>query len=312
MDNYIRKVLDKRFQEIKAANGVDAAEKKAKSKPSKSVTTLALEAYMADTPEVDSLRSQTLDEKFVHYATSQIRLFLFAGTDTTATMMVYAYHMLAKHPEWRRKLRDEHDQVFGKDPNAAADVLKENPSLLNNCKLTVAFIKEVLRLYAPAGTVRSGVPGFTITDHQGNEQPMDYVGTNILHQALHVNPRVWPRPKEFFPERFLVGPEDELYPDPAAFRPFEQGARNCIGQTLVWNELRVAVVLTCRDLKLRDAYDDFDAKRESELGVVEKTRRALFGTPVRTVHGERAYQTDSGGLHPANGYPCYVNWAKAD
>jgi cytochrome P450 len=312
MDNYIRKVLDRRFREIKAAHGVDATGTKAKAKPSKSVTTLALEAYMANTPEADSLPNQKLDEKFVYYATSQIRLFLFAGTDTTASMMVYAYHMLAKHPEWRRKLGDEHDQVFGKDPNAAARVLKENPILLNNCKVTVAFIKEVLRLYAPAGTVRSGLPGVTITDHQGNEQPMDDVSANILHQALHVNPRVWPRPREFLPERFLVGPEDELYPDPAAFRPFEQGPRNCIGQTLVWNELRVAVVLTCRDLELRDAYDDFDAKRESELGVAEKTKRALFGTPVKTVHGERAYQTDSGGLHPANGYPCYVEWAKGD
>lgn len=311
MDKYIGEILDRRFKEIKEAHGVDAAETKGTSRPSKSVTTLALEAYLADTPEADSLHNRKLDDRFVHYATSQIRLFLFAGTDTTASMMVYAYHMLSKHPEWRKKLSAEHDDVFGKDPNMAASVLKENPSLLNNCKLTVAFIKEVLRIYAPAGTVRRGVPGTTITDHQGNEQPMGYVSANVLHQALHVNPRLWPRPKEFLPERFLVGPDHELYPDPAAFRPFEQGARNCIGQTLVWNELRVALVLTCRDLELRDAYDEFDAKREKELGFVEKTKRALFGAPVRTVHGERAYQTDSGGLHPANGYPCYVQWAKA-
>lgn len=308
MDKHIAKILDRRFEEIKETRGFDAAGITGTSRPSKSVTTLALEAYLADTPESDSLHNRTLDEKFVHYATSQIRLFLFAGTDTTASMMVYAYHMLAKHPEWRSKLSVEHDDVFGKDPSMAASILKENPSLLNNCKLTVAFIKEVLRIYAPAGTVRSGVPRTTITDHQGNQQPMDYVGANILHQALHVNPRVWPRPKEFLPERFLVGPEDELYPNPAAFRPFEQGARNCIGQTLVWNELRVALVLTCRDLELQDAYDEFDARREKELSFVEKAKRVLFGEPVRTVHGERAYQTDSGGLHPANGYPCYVQW----
>lgn len=310
VNNYVREVLARRFREIKAAHAAEASGKQARSKATKSVTTLALEAYMAENLKVDTLRNEKLDEKFAHYAASQIRLFLFAGTDTTSSMMVYIYHMLAKHPEWLRKLRDEHDEVFGKDPDAAASVLKDNPSLLNNCKLTVAVIKEVLRIYAPAGTVRSGSPGVTVTDLQGNEQPMDYVGANILHQALHVNPRVWPRAKEFLPERFLVGPEDELHPDPAAFRPFEQGPRNCIGQTLVWNELRVAVILTCRDLEIRDAYDDFDAKMESELGVVEKTKRALFGQSVKTIHGERAYQTDSGGLHPANGYPCYITWAK--
>lgn len=312
MNSYIRQELERRFQEIKAAHAADANGKRGKNKAIKSVTTLALEAYMAENPKTDALRNEKLDDRFALYAASQIRLFLFAGTDTTASILVYIYHMLAKHPEWLRRLRDEHDEVFGTDPDAAASILKESPSLLNNCKLTVAFIKETLRLYAPAGTVRAGAPGFTVTDHQGNEQPMDYAGANILHQALHLNPRVWPRPKEFLPERFLAGPEDELHPDPAAWRPFEQGARNCVGQTLVWNELRVAVILTCRDLEVRDAYDDFDAKREGELGVVEKMKRALSGQPVRTVHGERAYQTDSGGLHPANGYPCYVEWAMKD
>lgn len=81
--------------------------------------------------------------------------------------------------------------------------------------------------------MRSGLPGVIITDHQGKEQPMEYAGANVLHQALHLNPRVWPRAKEFLPERFLVGPEDELHPDPAAYRPFEHGPRNYIGQTLV-------------------------------------------------------------------------------
>ncbi|ROW11887.1 hypothetical protein VPNG_04989 [Cytospora leucostoma] len=312
INRYIRQELERRFQEIKAAHAVDPDGTQGKPKAIKSVTTLALEAYMAETQDLDILRNERLDERFAHYATCQIRLFLFAGTDATASIMVYVYHMLAKHPAWLRKLRDEHDQVFGQDPDAAAGVLKESPGFLNNCKLTVAFIKEVLRIYGPAGTMRSGLPGITVTDHQGNEQPMEYAGANILHQALHVNPRVWPRANEFLPERFLVGPEDDLHPDPAAYRPFEQGPRNCIGQTLVWNELRVAVILTCRDLEIRDAYDDYDAQRESELSVVEKIKRTLLGNPVKTVHGQRAYQTDSGGLHPANGYPCYVKWARGD
>jgi len=157
--------------------------------------------------------------------------------------------------------------------------------------------------------MRSGLPGITVTDLQGNEQPMEYAGANVLHQALHLNPRVWPRVNEFLPERFLVGPDHELYPDSAAFRPFEQGPRNCIGQTLVWNELRIAVILTCRDLEIRDAYADFDAKRDREMGAFERVKRQLVGEPIKTLHGERAYQTDSGGLHPVDGYPCYVKWA---
>lgn len=310
VNDYIRQELERRFQETKVAHSVDINGEEQGPKSIKSVTTLALEAYTAETPETDILHKEKLDETFTKYAASQIRLFIFAGTDTTASTIVYIYHMLAKHPEWLKKLRDEHDSVFGQDSSVAASVLKETPNLLNNCKFTVAFIKEVLRMYGPAGTMRSGLPGVTVTDHQGNEQPMEYAGANVLHQALHFNSRVWPRAHEFLPERFLVGPEHELHPDPNAFRPFEQGPRNCIGQTLVWNELRVAVILTCRDLDVRDAYEDFDARRESEQGIIGRMKTALFGQSIKTVHGERAYQTDSGGLHPANGYPCYVDWAK--
>lgn len=155
MNKYIRYELDRRFQETKAVHAADTDKTRRKPKSIKSVITLALEAYVARSPDAGMLHSPKLDETFAHYATCQIRLFLFAGTDTTASMMVYVYHMLAKHPEWLRKLRHEHDEVFGKDPNAAADVMRTSPSLLNSCKLTVAFIKEVLRIYGPAGTLRA-------------------------------------------------------------------------------------------------------------------------------------------------------------
>ncbi|KAI0478166.1 putative cytochrome P450 [Xylaria cf. heliscus] len=305
--NYIRKELQKRFYAINAERNLDTLHRKPTG--IKSVTTLALEAYLEEEQTKEGApKKDVLDERFVTYATSQIRLFLFAGTDTSSSMLVYIYHMLAKHPDWLGKIRNEHDEIFGRDPANAAGLLKDTPGRLNNCKLTLAFIKETLRLYAPAGTTRAGIPGMTVTDLQGNEQPMQHAGANVLHQALHVNPRVWPRPKEFLPERFLVAPGHELYPDPTAFRPFEQGPRNCIGQTLVWNELRVVVILTCRDLEIRDAYDDFDAIKQNQMGTWSRWKTSLFGEPIKTVHGDRAYQTDSGGLHPVDGYPCYVKW----
>jgi cytochrome P450 len=307
MNSYIRKELMQRFEEAIRERLKDHP---TKSMPTKSVIGLALQAYLGDDQTITASKRNKPDEKFIEYATWQIRLFLFAGTDTTATILVYLYHVLAKHPTWLRKLREEHDQVFGKVPSEAAKILKENPNLLNSCRLTIAVIKEALRLYGPARSIRSGLPGITITDLQGNKHPMHYVGANILHQALHLNHRVWPKTEEFLPERFLVGPEHELYPNTLAFRPFEQGPRNCIGQTLVWNELKIALVLTCRELDIKDAYADFDAQRESNMGLLERTKQWMFGKPSTTLHGERAYQTDSGGLHPVDGYPCYVSWAK--
>lgn len=123
---------------------------------------------------------------------------------------------------------------------------------------------------------------------------MDYIGASLHHQAVHMNEQVWPQAKEFLPERFLVGPGHELYSDPAAFRPFEQGPRNCIGQTLVWNELKIVLILTCRDLAIRDAYDDFDAEREKNKSSLQKIKERVFGEPISALHGNRAYQTDTG------------------
>ncbi|KAH7312622.1 cytochrome P450 [Stachybotrys elegans] len=307
MTSYIRGVLEKHFQEAKGKNAQDAA---ATPKLPKSVIALALKAYSADKGADQVLQQNHLDDGFAEYATWQIRVFLLAGTDTTASMLVYVYHVLEKYPQWLHRLRQEFDEVFGPNQAETAALLKKNPSLLNNCKATVAVIKETLRLYVPAGTVRDSLPGTVVTDLHGNAYPVDYIGANVLHQALHLNSRVWPRADEFLPERFLVEPGHELYPNPDAFRPFEHGSRNCIGQTLVWNELKLAVILTCRDLEIRDAYQEFDAEVEKRMGMVSKLKRYIFGQSTITLNGERAFQTDTSGMHAANGYPCYVSWAK--
>ncbi|KAG8165882.1 hypothetical protein KVR01_004434 [Diaporthe batatas] len=89
IDTYIRKELEKRHLEIRESRASDVLTTQPRAM--KSVISLALEAYLDEGKE-------TLDEEFTKFAASQIRLFLFAGTDTTASMLVYVYHMLAKHP----------------------------------------------------------------------------------------------------------------------------------------------------------------------------------------------------------------------
>ncbi|KAH8892369.1 hypothetical protein GQ53DRAFT_136186 [Thozetella sp. PMI_491] len=70
------------------------------------------------------------------------------------------------------------------------------------------------------------------------------------------------------------------------------------------------MVLTCRDLEIEDAYDELDTKAQSETGIAERLKRKLFGELMRTLYGDRAYRTDSRGLHTVNGYPAYVKWAR--
>ncbi|KAF2657160.1 cytochrome P450 [Lophiostoma macrostomum CBS 122681] len=310
MDNLIRKELDQRYFELRTGKFARSDDNAGKMRTAKSVVTLAIEAYMTQNQHTDLLQKPQLEEHFARYATHQVRLFLFAGNDTTSSTIMYAYHLLSQHPNALQIMRKEHDKVFGSNTDRASDLLAKQPALLNQCKYTMAVIKETLRLYPPAGTMRAGQPGISLNDRHGNKYPMDDIGAIILHPAVHRNPRVWPRPNEFLPERFLVDPDHELFPYAPAFRPFEQGPRNCIGQTLVYNEIRVALILTLRTFDISPAYDEWDTVKTQQASWFKRFKTRVFGQPVQTVHGDRAYQTEKAGTHPADGYPCRITLAK--
>ncbi|PWY83643.1 cytochrome P450 [Aspergillus sclerotioniger CBS 115572] len=304
LNRLIGQELEMRFVEMRKAH----LSPNTTTKRAKSVIMLAVEAYMTHFDK-SLAESITLDKHFSRYATYQIRLFLFAGNDTTSSSIVYVYHLLSQHPEAMRRVRQEHDEVFGPDPNEAARTLREQPALLNRCAYTMAVIRETLRLFPPAGTNRKGRRGVSLTDRDGGRYPTDYVGATILHTAMHLNPRVWPRPTEFLPQRWLVEPGHELYPDPAAYRPFEQGPRSCIGQTLVYNEMRLTLIMTARSFRIQPAYDEWDMAHTASATPLGRLGRWLgvMGPMSRTVAGERAYQTEKAGTHPADGYPCRVS-----
>lgn len=83
MNAYIRQRLESRFRELKEGHA------DGKTSRIKSVATLALEAYIAEQQNSELLSRDRLDNTFADYATWQIRVFLFAGADTTASTLVY-------------------------------------------------------------------------------------------------------------------------------------------------------------------------------------------------------------------------------
>ncbi|OAX82916.1 hypothetical protein ACJ72_02723 [Emergomyces africanus] len=283
MDQYIGAELDKRYREYRAdPDGTD----------SNSVMDLVLQAYM----DKSSPPPEKLDANFRTFAIRQIRLFVFAGHDSTSTVICYCFHLLHKNPEALARLRAEHDKVLGPNPAAAAAVIKENPRVLNSLQYTLAVIKEAMRLFPPAGTTRAGKPGVNVTDDAGNICPTDNTILWILHLEMQVSEKYWMKPDAFLPERWLVSSDHELHPSPGAWRPFEHGPRNCVAQALPLLELRIILACLVRTFEIVPAYDEWDAKH-----------------PVKgTKHhrGERVYLVPSGAAHPAARYPCHVKLAE--
>lgn len=301
--------LDKRFQEMRVA---DATTEKSSLDRPLSITAMALGDYISQERRkgVDVPPTIRLGPDFASLASNQIRMFIMAGNDSTSATIIYAYHLLSQNPHTLLKLRQEHTEVFGSH-GGVAKMLKQNPALLNKCQYTLAIIKETLRMFPPASTQRSGRSDVFVTDRRGNICPTEDLTVTVVHRAVHMNPRAWVNPDKFVPERWLVGPEHELYvkANSGAFRPFEQGPRNCIGQNLVNVELKIILILTVRTFNITPAYDEWDA---TQLEQKSKLRNMWPSKPAmpKAVMGERAYPTSRAGGYPADGYPCRITLEK--
>lgn len=158
MNKFVSKVIDERF-----ASRSIASKTNQKKRP---IIDLALDAYLSET------NSTKVDATFKRFARDQIKVFMFAGHDTTSSTICYIAYMLSKHPDALRNVLQEYDNVFGKDIGQTAQAIKADPYLLNKLPYSVAVIKETLRLFPPASTVRAGVPGFFL-HYDGNQYPTE-------------------------------------------------------------------------------------------------------------------------------------------
>ena len=254
------------------------------STPTKSIVSLALQTYLAE----DDTRT-SVDSTFRTFAISQIKQFLFSGHDTTSSTMCYIFYLLSTNQTVLKSVREEHTRVLGSDLTERIRKLKEEPYLLNQLPYSAAVLKETMRLYPVASSLRGGEPGYHVRDAEGRLFPTDGFLVWAVSQPLHRDKRYWPQPEAFLPDRWLVGPESPLYPIKGAWRPFEYGPRNCIGQELAMMEMKIAMVLALQIFDVEVMYEEIDRRSPRKPNMVD---------------GERAYQLTLAG--PSDGLPCKV------
>lgn len=213
-----------------------------------------------------------LSDEVLSVTVDQIKTFLFAGHDTTSTMLSWMFYEMSRTPRVGRAVREELDEIFGPDPDPAVVRGKllspGGDEMLSRMSYTSAVIKETLRLYPPAGSARYSPAGagFTVTDESGQVVDADEVMLYVCHVIVQRDKAVYGETAEqFVPERWLgnsdttgdgtnvdLGDAGDLEKNdgrrfPAsAWRPFERGPRNCIGQELANIEARVIVAMIAR------------------------------------------------------------------
>lgn len=175
-----------------------------------------------DFPEFD--HQQVVDE---------MKQYLWAGTETTALTLAWCLYLLSTNPEIKAKVRQEAFDVCGD-----GDPTWEN---YNDLTYTRQVILETMRLYPPV---------WALIRTASADDEIDGVkikaGDNIVlcSYAVHHNPKYWPDPEKFDPDRF----SKENLKDHVKFShvPFGAGKRVCIGGALSQMENMIALAQLIR------------------------------------------------------------------
>jgi cytochrome P450 len=177
--------------------------------------------------DILSLLMQARDEDSQPMTDGELRdelvTLLLAGHETTATSVAWAVERLVRHPQKLRRLTAEIDAGGEEYMNAVCnETLRVRPVV----PIVVRQLTEDLMVgghLLPAGT--RVAPSIYLTNR---------------------NPRVYERPAEFMPERFL-----SKTPETFSWIPFGGGIRRCIGASFALLEMKLMLRTILSELEPR-------------------------------------------------------------
>ncbi|MBC8167142.1 MAG: cytochrome P450 [Bryobacteraceae bacterium] len=148
---------------------------------------------------------------------------MLAGHETTANALTWTWYLLSQHPEAERKLHAEWNDVLqGRLPG-----FDDLPKL----EYTERVLAESMRIYPPAWALgRMAVNQFRLYNYVIEPGSICIMSPYVMHR----NPRYWPEPERFDPDRFT--PEAKSGRPKYAYFPFGGGPRVCIGERFAWME----------------------------------------------------------------------------
>lgn len=171
-------------------------------------------------------------------ARDEVVTIFFAGHETTAASMTWAFYLLSQHPEVEEHLRAEIKSVL--DDRA--------PTFADLPKLTYMqqVIHEILRLYPAAYLfAREAVTDDVINGYPIPAKTLIFITPYITHR----DPKYWPDPERFDPQRFT--PENIASRPRHVYYPFGEGPHLCIGNNFALMEMQLILTMALQRFSLR-------------------------------------------------------------
>ncbi|MEV0994210.1 cytochrome P450 [Nonomuraea sp. NPDC050202] len=171
---------------------------------------------------------------------NQVLTFLIAGHETTSGLLSFALYNLLREPHVLARAYEEVDRLLpGDEPPAYETIMKLD--------VIPRILEETLRIWSP-------IPAFSVTAERDTMIGPYLIprnqGVGVLLPPLHRSAKAWERPDEFDIDRWL--PENKKNHHPAAYKPFGNGERACIGRQFALTEARLALAMILRRFALSD------------------------------------------------------------
>ncbi|KAL1509575.1 hypothetical protein ABEB36_004287 [Hypothenemus hampei] len=168
---------------------------------------------------------------------SQALIFFFAGFDTVSTALCYSAHELAVNKDIQDRLREEI-----RETDKLNDGKLTYDALLNMKYMDMVF-SEILRKWPPFFIMdRVCTKPYTIEPKYPDEKPVHLKVGDLIWLpmfGLHRDPKYFPKPEVFDPERFSDENRDQIIP--YSYIPFGVGPRNCIGSRFAILECKALI-----------------------------------------------------------------------
>ncbi len=168
----------------------------------------------------------------------ELLTMLFAGHETTATTLSWAFYQIYQNPNIIEKLQIELEN------------LGENPNLLEIAKLPYlsAICQETLRMYPvlPVLFPRIALAPIKIAGYQFDAETTFMPSVYLVHYREDL----YPEPEKFKPERFL-----ERQYSASEYFPFGGGSRRCLGYALAQLEMKLVLATVISKYQLACAED---------------------------------------------------------
>ncbi|HVK14448.1 MAG TPA: cytochrome P450 [Gemmataceae bacterium] len=188
----------------------------------------------------------------------EVATLFVAGHDTTSAALAWLWFALSQNPEVERRVLQDVDDL-GPGPITFAD--------LPRLKYLEMVVKEAMRLYPATAFLfgREALEDLDLGGYRVRRGSWIFISPYIVQR----DPRLFPDPETFDPERFAPGRADRIVP--YSYLVFGAGARTCIGNALATMEqvLVAATVLQQYRLTLDQA------PPEPEMEVVLRPRGGM-------------------------------------